>query len=62
MKELFCAYPMTSQHRGYPHSSHTEKDDSVHICVDMCLANQAIQRVRNLFPTIDDVSLDLNGA
>ena len=28
----------------------------------MRLANQAIQRVRHLIPTVDDVSLDLNGA
>ena len=39
-----------------------KKDGSVRICVDMRLANQAIQRVRHLIPTVDDVSLDLNGA
>ena len=39
-----------------------KKDGSVQICVDMRLANQAIQRVRHLIPTVDDVSLDLNGA
>ena len=47
---------------GIPHSSRTEKDDSVWICVDTRLANQAMQRVRHLIPTMDDVSLDLNGA
>ena len=39
-----------------------KKDGSVRICVDMHSANQAIQRVRHLIPTMDDVSLDLNGA
>ena len=32
-------------------------DDSVRICVDMRKANQAIQRVRHLIPTVDDVNL-----
>ena len=32
------------------------------ICVDTRLANQAMQRVRHLIPTVDDVSLDLDGA
>ena len=36
-------------------------DDSVCICVDMRRANQAIQRVRNLVPTADDVNLQLTG-
>ena len=39
-----------------------KKDGSVRICVDMRLANQTIQRVRHLIPTVEDVSLDLNGA
>ena len=43
---------------GIPHSSVPKKDDRVRICVDMGSANQAIQRVRHLIPTVDDVSLD----
>ena len=39
-----------------------KKDDSVRIRVDMRLANQARQSVKHLIPTVDDVSLDLNGA
>ena len=34
------------------------KDGSVRICIDMHLANQAIQRIRHLIPTVDDVSLN----
>ena len=37
-------------------------DDSVRICVDMRKANQAIQRVKHLIPTVDDVNLQLTGA
>ena len=37
-------------------------DDSVRICVDMRKANQAIQRVRHLIPTVVDVNLQLTGA
>ena len=37
-------------------------DDSVRICVDMRKANQAIQRVRHLIPTVDEVNLQLTGA
>ena len=36
--------------------------NSVRICVDMRKANKAIQRVRFLIPTMNDVSNDLNGA
>ena len=36
--------------------------NSVRICVDMRKANKAIQRVRFLIPTMNDVSHDLNGA
>ena len=39
-----------------------KKDGSVRICVDMRMANQAINRVRYPIPTVNDVSLDLNGA
>ena len=47
---------------GISHSSPTEKDGSVPICVDMRLANQAIQRSQTLNSDPRDVSLDLNGA
>ena len=39
-----------------------KKDGSVRICVDMRMANQAINRVRYPIPTVNDISLDLNGA
>ena len=39
-----------------------KKDDTVRICVDMRMANQAINRVRYPIPTVNDISLDLNGA
>ena len=39
-----------------------KKDGGVRICVDMCLANEAIKRVRHPIPTVDDVSFELNGA
>eukprot|EP00794_Sanderia_malayensis_P000683 gene683-biopygen1108 len=39
-----------------------KKDGNVRICVDMRAANTAIKRVRHLIPTVEDVSLELNGA
>ena len=33
-------------------------DGSVRLCVDMRMANQAIQRVRHLIPTVEEISLD----
>ena len=39
-----------------------KKDDTVRICVDMRMENQAINRVRYQIPTVNDISLDLNGA
>ena len=39
-----------------------KKDDDVRICVDMRKPNQAIQRIRYLIPTVDDVNLKLTGA
>ena len=39
-----------------------KKDDDVRICVDMRKPNQAIQRIRHLIPTVDDVNLKLTGA
>ena len=39
-----------------------EKDGSVRICVDMRLANEAIQRVRHPIPTVNDISVELNEA
>eukprot|EP00794_Sanderia_malayensis_P012392 gene12392-biopygen9877 len=39
-----------------------KKDGNVRICVDMRVANKAIKRVRHLIPTVEDVSLELNGA
>ena len=37
-------------------------NDTVRLCVDMRVANTAIKRVRYLIPTVEDISLDLNGA
>ena len=34
----------------------------VRICVDMRLPNEAIRRVRHPIPTVNDISLSLNGA
>ena len=39
-----------------------KKDDTVRIGVDMRMANQAINCVRYPIPTVNDISLDLNGA
>ena len=39
-----------------------KKDGTVRICVDMRMANTAIQRVRHLILTVEDVSYELNGA
>eukprot|EP00795_Rhopilema_esculentum_P005121 gene5121-biopygen179 len=39
-----------------------KKDGSVRICVDMRMANQAIDRVRYPIPTGNDISLELNGS
>eukprot|EP00795_Rhopilema_esculentum_P011154 gene11154-biopygen13507 len=39
-----------------------KKDGSVRICVDMRMANQAIDRVRYPIPTVNDISLELNGS
>ena len=39
-----------------------KKSDDVRICVDMRKPNQAIQRIRHLIPTVDDVNLKLTGA
>ncbi len=39
-----------------------KKDSAVRICVDMCVANTAINRIRHPIPTVDDVSFALNEA
>ncbi|XP_065058440.1 uncharacterized protein K02A2.6-like [Rhopilema esculentum] len=39
-----------------------KKDGAVRICVDMRVANNAINRIRHPIPTVDDVSCALNGA
>ena len=39
-----------------------KKDGNVRICVDMRLANEAIKRVIHPIPTVEDISLELNGA
>ena len=39
-----------------------KKNDSIRICVDMRLPNKAIERVRHITPTIDDIITELNGA
>jgi hypothetical protein len=39
-----------------------KKDGNVRICVDMRQANEAIKRVRHPIPTVEDISLELNGA
>jgi hypothetical protein len=38
-----------------------KKDGGVHICVDMRQANAAIKHVRHPIPTVEDISLELNG-
>ena len=40
----------------------TKKNDDVRIYVDMRKPNQAIQRIKHLIPTVDDVNLKLTGA
>ena len=40
----------------------SKSDGIVRMCMDMRMANQAIQRVHHLIPTVEDVSLDLNQA
>ena len=39
-----------------------KKDGNVRICVDMRLPNEAIRRVRHPNPTVNDISIELNGA
>jgi hypothetical protein len=39
-----------------------KKDGGVRICVDMRQANAAIKLVRHPIPTVEDISLELNGA
>ena len=39
-----------------------KKDGTVRICVDRRLANEAIKRVRHSISTVEDISLELNGA
>ena len=39
-----------------------KKDDTVRLCVDMRMPNKAIKRVRYPIPTVNDVSIELNGA
>ena len=39
-----------------------KKDDSVRLCVDMRMPNKAIKRVRYPIPTVNDISIELNGA
>ena len=36
----------------------TRSDGTVRLCVDMRMANQTIQRVHHLIPTVEDISLD----
>ena len=38
-----------------------KKDGKVGICVDMRMANEAIQRIRHPIPTVHDVRFALNG-
>ena len=39
-----------------------KKDDSVRLCVDMRMPNKAIKRVRYPIPTLNEISIELNGA
>ena len=39
-----------------------KKDGAVRICVDMRQANEAIKRIRHPIPTVEDISIELNGA
>ena len=39
----------------------SQKDGGVKMCVDMRLPKEAIQRVRHPIPTVNDISVKLNG-
>ena len=39
-----------------------KKDSNVRICVDMRFPNEAIRRVQHPNPTVNDISIELNGA
>ncbi|XP_028417254.1 uncharacterized protein LOC114541657 [Dendronephthya gigantea] len=39
-----------------------KRDDKIRLCVDMRVANTAIQRTRHPIPTLEAVSIELNGA
>ena len=39
-----------------------KQDDNIRLCVDMRAANTAIKRTRHPIPTVEAVSLELNGA
>ena len=39
-----------------------KKDDTVRLCVDMRMPNKAIKRVRYPIPTVNHISVELNGA
>ena len=39
-----------------------KKDDSVRLCVDMRMPNKAIKRARYPIPTLNEISIELNGA
>ena len=39
-----------------------KSDETVRLCADVSMANDAIQRVRHLIPRVEDISLDLNQA
>ena len=39
-----------------------KKDGNVRICVDIRLPNEAIRRIRHPIPTVNDISIERNGA
>ena len=47
---------------GFSYCGGAQKDGGVRICVDMRQVNAAIKRVRHPIPTVEDISLELNGA
>ena len=39
-----------------------KQNNNIRLCVDMCVANTAIKRTRHPIPTLESVSMELNGA
>ncbi|CAB3993230.1 Hypothetical predicted protein [Paramuricea clavata] len=59
IEKVYGPTPWVSPLLVVPKPKHPEK---VRLCVDMRVANKAIDRERHITPTIDDLINDLNGA